>query len=65
MRVKVQGFKLRNYDATYEQCDFLFEERLVNNEQRNIKIVDLQSGQEIWIPVPLKVETPSHKTKRN
>lgn len=65
MRIKVQGFKLRNYDATYEQCNILFEERIVSDTQRNIKIVDLDSGQEIWIPVPLKVETPRHTPKRN
>lgn len=65
MKVRVQGYKVKNYDATYEKANFLFEEVIVGENQRNIKIHDLASGLEIWIPAPIRVETPSQKSKRN
>ena len=64
MKVTVQGYKLNNYDATYEPKDFIFEEYEYNNE-RAIKIIDADSGMEFWFNVPNEVETPGRKPKRN
>lgn len=65
MKIRTQGYRIKNYDAGYEQTNFLFEEQIVDSNQRNIKVTDLDSGMEFWLPVPLKVETPSQKRKRN
>ena len=65
MKVKVQGYKLNNYNATYQKANFFFEEQNVGDGLRNIKVIDLESGQEFWLTVPFKVETPSRKAKRN
>ena len=64
MKTVVHGYKLNNYDATYEPKDFIFEEYEHNNE-RAIKIIDADSGLEFWFNVPNKVETPRYKPKRN
>lgn len=60
----VHGYKLNNYDATYEPRDFIFEEEIKDNS-RIMKVKDFQSGEEFWFSVPLKVETPRHEPKRN
>lgn len=64
MKTVVHGYKLNNYDATYEPKDFIFEE-YTRYTDRVIKVIDCDSGMEFWFDVPNKVETPSHKTKRN
>lgn len=61
--ITVHGYKLNNYDATYEPRDFIFEEELKDNS-RIIRVKDFQSGQEFWFSVPM-VETPRRKPKRN
>ena len=60
----VHGYKLNNYDATYEPKDFIFEEES-RNDSRVIKVKDFQSGEEFWFSVPNEVETPRRKPKRN
>lgn len=65
MKVRVVGFKANDYNATYQQATFLFEERIFDDGMRNIKITDINSGHEFWVTVPIKVETPSRKRKRN
>lgn len=60
----VHGYKLNNYDATYEPRDFIFEEEL-KDDSRIIKVKDFQSGQEFWFSVPNMVETPRRQPKRN
>ncbi len=62
--ITVHGYKLNNYDATYEPKDFIFEEE-IRDDSRVIKVVEFESGQEFWFSVPLKVETPRHEPKRN
>lgn len=60
----VHGYKLNDYNATYEPKDFIFEEQKRYND-RFIKISDVDSGMEFWFSVPDKVETPRRKPKRN
>ena len=62
--ITVHGYKLNNYDATYEPRDFIFEEES-REDSRIIKVKDFQSGEEFWFSVPLSVETPRRKPKRN
>lgn len=62
--ITVHGYKLNNYDATYEPRDFIFEEES-REDSRVIKVKDFQSGQEFWFSVPYEVETPRRKPKRN
>lgn len=64
MKAMVHGYKLNNYDATYEPKDFIFEEE-VREKDREIKIIDAESGLEFWFNAPNKVETPRYKPKRN
>lgn len=64
MKSMVYGYKLNNYDATYEPKNFLFVENEIE-DARTIKVIDVESGEEIWIRVPLRVETPRRKPKRN
>ena len=60
----VHGYKLNNYDATYEPRDFIFEEEIKDNS-RIMKVKDFQSGEEFWFEVPNMVETPRRQPKRN
>ena len=60
----VHGYKLNNYDATYESRDFIFVEES-KEDSRIIKVKDFQSGEEFWFNVPSQVETPRQKPKRN
>lgn len=68
--ITVHGYKLNNYDATYEPRDFIFEEESKDNS-RVIKVKDFQSGEEFWFSVPTDeyykylVETPRRQPKRN
>ena len=64
MAITVHGYKLKDYDATYEPKDFIFEEEFKNNS-RIIKVRDFESGQEFWFEVPNRVETPRREPKRN
>lgn len=59
MKEIIQGYKLNNYDANYEEVTFLFEE-VFKGKQRNIRIVDINSGLEFY----LAVETPSERKKK-
>lgn len=60
----VHGYKLNNYDATYEPKDFIFTEES-KDDSKIIKVRDFQSGEEFWFEVPSQVETPRQKPKRN
>lgn len=60
----VHGYKLNNYDATYEPKDFILTEES-KDDSKIIKVRDFQSGEEFWFKVPLQVETPRQKPKRN
>ena len=64
MAITVHGYKLNDYDATYEPKDFIFEEEF-KSDSRIIKVRDFESGQEFWFKVPNKVETPRQQPKRN
>lgn len=64
MKAMVYGYKLNNYNATYEPRNFFFEETIEDNS-RTIKVIDPISGEETWFRAPLKVETPGRKPKRN
>lgn len=63
--IKVQGYKLNDYDASYEPKDFIFTEEF-KDDSRIIKVRDFNSGEEFWFKVPFfEVETPRRKPKRN
>lgn len=62
--ITVHGYKLNDYDASYEPKDFIFTEEF-KADSRYIKIKDFQSGEEFWFEVPNEVETPRRKPKRN
>ena len=64
MKSMVGGYKLNNYNATYEPRNFFFEE-LVEGDTRTIKVSDPVSGEEMWFRAPLRVETPGKNPKRN
>lgn len=64
IRTMVHGYKLNNYNATYEPKDFIFEETKREND-RVMKVIDVESGTEFWFSVPNKVETPRRNPKRN
>lgn len=64
MKRLVHGYKLNNYNATYEPKDFLFEEEQ-QDTSRVIKVTDVDGGMEFWFGVPNEVETPRRKPKRN
>ena len=64
MKVVVHGYKLNNYNATYEPRNFIFNE-VVEGNTRTIKVIDNESGTEFWFRAPTKVETPWRKPKRN
>ena len=64
MKVRTQGFISKAYDATFEEVNFLFEEAKREND-RTIRVTELNSGLEFLFVVPNKVETPSRRRKRN
>lgn len=62
--ITVHGYKLNDYDASYEPKDFIFTEEFIE-DSRIIKVKDFDSGMEFWFKVPFEVETPRQKPKRN
>lgn len=60
MKKLVHGYKMNNYNATYEETDFIFEEKVVDENQRNIRITEFSGGLELI----LLVETPSERKKK-
>lgn len=62
--ITVHGYKLNDYDASYEPKDFIFTEEF-KDDSRIISVKDFDSGMEFWFKVPFAVETPRQKPKRN
>ena len=60
MKKLVQGYKMNNYDATYSEEVFYYEEQMVDEHQKNIRITEPNSGLELI----LMVETPSERKKK-
>ena len=52
-KVRLQGYKLNDYNATYEECVFLYKEQVFPN-QKNIRLTDINTGQEFIAIMPLK-----------
>lgn len=62
MKQTVQGYQLNNYNATFEEKTFFFEEQTYSDGARQIRVSDANGGFELVF----MVETPKVKfLKRN
>lgn len=70
MKANVSGYRLNDYNASYEARNFIFEELIEENGTRTIKVIDDESGTTFWFRAPSDeyyktVETPRRKPKRS